>query len=63
LIKDMPKSVKIGSIWYVVSLNWIEKWQKWVGYDDEKDKSDVSPGQMDSSDLVVEHSRTATGAI
>jgi hypothetical protein len=35
MISEMAKSVKEGSEWYIVSMNWINKWQKYVGFDCE----------------------------
>lgn len=26
LIKDMAKTPEVGSVWYIVSMNWIAKW-------------------------------------
>ena len=33
MIKNMPKKVELGSEWYIVSMTWIDKWQKWVGFE------------------------------
>jgi len=57
----MAKSVAVGSTWYVVSFNWIEKWQQWVGYD--KEKTDREPGEIDNSDLIDEYMRQPNGSI
>ena len=32
MIKTMAKRVEVGSKWYVVSMDWISKWQKYVGF-------------------------------
>lgn len=33
MIKGMAKTVEVGSEWYVVSMDWIGKWQRYVGFD------------------------------
>ena len=35
MIQEMAKTVKEGSEWYIVSLKWINQWQKYVGFDCE----------------------------
>lgn len=36
LITNMAKVVEVGSEWYIVSMKWIEKWQKHVNFDQEE---------------------------
>jgi len=38
LIKDMAKRVEVGSVWYIVSMAWISKWQKFVGFEENVPK-------------------------
>ena len=33
MICEMAKTVEVGSVWYVVSMDWIGKWQKYVGFE------------------------------
>jgi hypothetical protein len=33
MIQNMAKTVEVGSEWYIVSMTWINKWQKFVGFD------------------------------
>mmetsp|Transcript_31098 Transcript_31098/g.47497 ORF Transcript_31098/g.47497 Transcript_31098/m.47497 type:complete len:81 (-) Transcript_31098:2782-3024(-) len=47
----MPKAVKVGSEWYLVSMKWIQKWQSYVGFEGEP--SSEKPGKMDNSDIVL----------
>lgn len=42
MIKNMPKTVEVGSEWYIVSMYWIEKWQKYVNFDESKNWDLVS---------------------
>ena len=35
MIADMPKTVKAGEEWYIVSMAWINQWQQYVGFDCE----------------------------
>ena len=55
LIKEMPKSVKEGSEWYIVSMKWINKWQNYVGFNQEESTKGDHPGQIDNSDIVLHH--------
>lgn len=47
LIKDMAKRVEVGSVWYIVSMAWIAKWQKFVGFEENQEKG-PHPGKMDN---------------
>lgn len=50
----MPKSVKVGSIWFVISMSWIQKWQSYVGFD-ELSKGETQkehPGKIDNCDII-----------
>ena len=51
MISDMAKVVKNDSIWYIISMNWINKWQQFIGFDGEPD-SKSHPGKMDNSDII-----------
>lgn len=33
LIKEMDKQVTPGSKWFIVSMRWIDKWQKYTYFD------------------------------
>jgi len=39
MIKNMAKSVKVGSEWFLVSMKWINKWQKFVGFEESDSRS------------------------
>ena len=57
LIKGMDKSVKPGSMWYLVSNEWIKAWNNWVGFDaittsGERDLEAEPPGPVTSDDLL-----------
>lgn len=51
LIKDMAKRVEVGSVWYIVSMAWIAKWQKFVGFEENQEKG-PHPGKMDNQDII-----------
>ena len=51
LIKDMAKRVEVGSVWYIVSMAWISKWQKFVGFEENVPKG-AHPGKMDNQDII-----------
>jgi hypothetical protein len=50
LIKDMPKTIEVGSVWYIVSMSWIHKWQQFTGFDGPSNNQ--NPGKIDSSDII-----------
>ena len=63
MIKLMPKVVEEGSEWYLVSMSWINKWQKFVGFEDEDAESEATrdtskdgaaphPGKIDNKDII-----------
>jgi len=35
MISEMAKTVKEGEEWFIVSMAWINQWQKFVGFDGE----------------------------
>ena len=61
LLHKMDKIVTDGSIWHLVSLKWIEAWQKYTYFDfldgqtplplEEKERS--HPGEIDSKDIIL----------
>ena len=56
LLRNMKKTVEEGEEWYIVSMAWINKWQKYVGFDNEDGEDDPRgdhPGQMDNSDIIL----------
>lgn len=54
MIMNMPKTVEVGSVWYIISMQWIYKWQAYVGFDDQnKDMVGKNhPGKIDNSDII-----------
>ena len=50
----MPKTLTVGTSWYVVSMQWILKWQLFVGFEDDlKDHvGEQHPGKIDNSDII-----------
>ena len=54
----MAKTPEIGSVWYIVSMAWIAKWQAFVGFDDNGENEDIQdlnrahPGKMDNQDII-----------
>mmetsp|Transcript_1956 Transcript_1956/g.3412 ORF Transcript_1956/g.3412 Transcript_1956/m.3412 type:complete len:110 (+) Transcript_1956:205-534(+) len=55
----MPKRIKEGSEWYVISMKWIERWQRYTGFGnlDQDEDGDNSappqhPGPIDNSDII-----------
>lgn len=53
MILDMPKTVEVKSVWYVVSMKWISNWQKYVGFDTKS--NGIKPAKIDNSDLIQEY--------
>lgn len=57
----MPTRVEEGSLWFVVSMNWIKKWQQWVYFDiivgnsSTSDNQATKPPKVNSSDILLEH--------
>ena len=53
----MSKNIQVGSEWFIVSIKWINKWQKYVRFDQVNDESisDIviqRPGKIDNSDII-----------
>ena len=55
MIGKMANKVAVGSEWFLVSMTWIEKWQKHVNFDGEEDSNQERPhpGKIDNSDIMV----------
>jgi len=56
LIRKMDTFPTAGSVWYLVSMAWIKKWQAYV-YMDKIEESDTvtqrdHPGKLDCSDII-----------
>lgn len=59
LIKNMPKNIKPGSQWFIVSMTWINRWQAYVGFDDGSQPQPAKhPGQMDNTDIIINYYKT-----
>ena len=55
---NMAKSVEVDSVWYIVSMNWINKWQCYTGFnDDSQPAPECKPGEIDNSDIIHEFYR------
>ena len=55
----MATKVTVGSEWFLVSMSWIEKWQKHVNFDEEEEsaqKERPHPGKIDNSDIILPYS-------
>ena len=58
MIKDMPKLVREGQEWFVISMSWIKKWQAHCGFDslDSEDQAEAQfgppPGKIDNTDII-----------
>jgi hypothetical protein len=57
-MKQMPKTVGVGDEWFVYSMHWLKKWEKYVYFDlIEQSKPSTEerphPGQVDCSDIVL----------
>ena len=55
MIKNMAKTVEVDSVWYIVSMSWITRWQNSVGFDKEEGDDEPlgkAPGKMDNQDIV-----------
>ena len=55
MITNMPKKVDVGSEWFIVSMAWISKWQKFVGFEDDQTPNGINPGKIDNSDIIEAH--------
>ena len=58
MISKMARKVELGSTWYIVSMSWIEKWQKHVNFEGNNTEDHPSPGKMNSEDIFVSRHRT-----
>lgn len=58
----MAKRVEVGSEWFIVSQSWINKWQKFVGFDDGV-SNDINPGKMDNSDIIEPFCKDNNGQV
>ncbi len=60
MFNRMDKLVKAGSPWYIISMKWIDKWQKYTFFDYlSSEKGDnispedrVIPGEINNSDIL-----------
>lgn len=53
LLSGMAKNIVPKSEWYIISKNWIDKWQVHVGFDDNSTPDpSAHPGKVDSSDII-----------
>lgn len=51
----MAKNIQASSEWFIVSVNWINKWQKYVRFDDDEQSESENfqrPGKIDNSDII-----------
>ena len=54
----MDKLVTAGSKWYMVSIKWIDKWQKYTYFDlltgsEESQEERHHPGKITNSDILI----------
>ena len=62
MIQNMAKSVEENSEWYIISMDWINKWQKHVGFDDTEANKGPKPGKIDNSDIIVDYYHNDKGS-
>lgn len=61
LLRSMEKKVRPGSVWFVISMNWIEVYQKYLYLDyasgerplDIPDSDRVKPGPISNEDILL----------
>lgn len=63
MMKAMASRIEIGEQWFIISMKWIKKWQKYVGIEQTEDDDDnraaqssddaPSPGKIDNSNILV----------
>lgn len=65
MFAEMPRLVKEGSVWYLLSMSWIKVWQEWAyislitNGDTENLNNQMSkPGEIDNSDIIVPNIRS-----
>jgi hypothetical protein len=57
-MRQMPKSVEVSEEWFVYSMHWLEKWERYVYFDlieESKPSSDElrpNPGPVDCADIT-----------
>ena len=57
----MERDIKPGSVWFIVSMKWIEAYQRYLYLDylqgeplEIADSDRVKPGPIDNSDIILE---------
>ena len=65
MIADMPKAVSIGSVWYIISMKWITKWQTHVGFNQMLEETKEAaldfgphPDKIDNQDILIGEGKT-----
>jgi len=62
MFAQMPTLVRDGSVWHVLSMNWVNVWQKWAytsliangKLDAECEENQMSkPSKIDCSDIIA----------
>jgi hypothetical protein len=61
MIQNMAKTVAEKSEWFIVSMQWINKWQKHVGFDESEAEKGPNPGKIDNKDIIVARHQTDKG--
>ena len=57
-MRQMPKSVEVSEEWFVYSMHWLEKWERYVYFDlieeskPSSDKLRPNPGPVDCADIT-----------
>ena len=65
MFADMPTLSKEGSVWYLLSMSWIQVWQDWAYYGlitggetDGLHNQMLKPGKIDNSDITIQNNKT-----
>lgn len=45
-------NVAEGSKWYVISIEWLNNWKSYVGYEGDEDMERKFPGQILNDDIL-----------
>lgn len=60
LISKMERDIKPGSLWYIVSMKWIDTYQRYLYLDylqgeplEIADSDRVKPGPIDNKDIIL----------
>ena len=65
MFTEMPRIVKEGSVWYLLSISWIKVWQEWAyiglitnGDTENLDNQMSKPGKIDNSEITIQNNKS-----